>query len=134
MRLGAHVDELVHAQQKEIHADVNVDGAHAGHGGADGEAGDGVFRQRRIHDAARPKLIDQAVGGALDGLVVVDVEADDEDAFVLVHFLLDGLLQRLDVADDPVLAELGGVSRRGHGCKAPPVPATGFARRSPRPR
>ena len=69
MRLGAHVDELVHAQQKEIHADVNVDGAHAGHGGADGEAGDGVFRQRRIHDAARPKLIDQAVGGALDGLV-----------------------------------------------------------------
>ena len=62
------VDELVHAQHQEVHADVHVDRAHAGHRRADRDAGHGVFRKRRAEHAFGAELVDQPAGRALDAL------------------------------------------------------------------
>ena len=43
-QLGGHVDQLIHAKKKKIHADVDVNGPQPGKGRADGHAGHPLFR------------------------------------------------------------------------------------------
>jgi hypothetical protein len=96
--LGGDVDELVHAQHQEVHADMHMDRPHAGHGGTDGDTRHRVFRQRRGEDAARAELLEQAARGSLDRLVIVDVETENEHAGIARHLQRHRLGQRIDVA------------------------------------
>ena len=95
--LGGDVDELVHRQHQEVHADVDVDRPQPGQGHADGRAGHGVFRQRRAEDALGAILFDQAARRALDGLGIVHVQAEDDDGRIAGHFLVGGLAHGVDV-------------------------------------
>ena len=55
--LGGDVDELVHRQHQEVHADVDVDRPQPGQRHADGRAGHGVLGQRRAEDALGAVLL-----------------------------------------------------------------------------
>ena len=72
---GGHVDELVHGQHQKVHADMHVDRPHARQGGADGDAGHGVFGQRRAEHALRSVLFRQTARRPLNRLGVVYVQA-----------------------------------------------------------
>src|SRR6202030_1359228 len=74
VRLGGHVDQLVHAQHNEIHTDMDMDRAQAGHSGADGYASHGVFGKRRVKDSPGPEPLLQAASGSLNGLMVINIE------------------------------------------------------------
>ena len=101
--LGRDVDELVHAQHEEIHADMDMDRPHAGHGRADGDAGHGIFRQRRAEHAFRAEDIDQAARRALDRLVIVDIETEDKHARVALHLLRHRLAERIDIGQETLV-------------------------------
>src|SRR5262249_59499561 len=98
VRLCRHVDELVHAEHEKVHADVHVHGTHSGHRRTYAEAGHGVFRQRRCEHPLRTEPFEQTLCGALDALVVVHVEAVDEDPWISLHLLSHCLGQGVDVA------------------------------------
>ena len=72
-------------------------GAHPGHRGADRDARHGVLGQRRAEDALRPEFLDEAAGRTLDCLVIVNVEAEDEDTWIARHLLRGRLAQRVDI-------------------------------------
>ena len=100
--LGGDVDELVHRQHQEVHADVDVDRPQPGQGHADGRAGHGVLGQRRAEDALRAVLLDQAARRALDRLGVVHVQAEEDDGRVAGHLLVGRLADGLDVGQRPL--------------------------------
>ena len=111
--LGRDIDELVHAQHEEVHADMDVNRPHPGHGRADGDAGHGIFRQRRAKHPFRTEDIDQAAGRSLDRLVVVDVETKDENARVALHLLRHRFAERIDIGQQALVTR-----RRRHWCTA----------------
>ena len=117
--LGRDVDELVHRQHQEVHADVDVDRAQAGHRHADRGPGHAVLGERRPEDALGAILLDEPARRPLDRLGVVHVEAHDDHAVVPLHLLVGGLAQRLDERDRPRLGDddLGVFQRCGqqHG-------------------
>ena len=94
--LRGDVHELVHREQKEVHANVNVDGPQAGEGHADGGTGHRVFGERRAEDALGAELLQQPAGRALDGFRIVDVEAEDEHVLVARHLLLGSFAHGID--------------------------------------
>jgi len=59
VRLGRHVDDLVHAQHQEVHPDVHMDRAHAGHRGRE--------VRRRKHDHAALDVLGIQVADQLGG-------------------------------------------------------------------
>ena len=109
--LGCDVDELVHAQHEEIHADMDVNRPHPGHGRADGDAGHGIFGERRAEHPIRTEDIDQAARRPLDRLVVVNVETKDKNTRVALHLLRDRLAKRIDIGQKTLVT-----GRRRHWC------------------
>src|SRR5262249_50444367 len=97
---GRDIDELVHAQHEEVHADMHMDWSHAGHRSADRDAGHGVLRERRTENALGAELLHQAAGRTLDRLVVVGIETEQKDARVAPHLLRDRFPERIDVCQD----------------------------------
>ena len=95
--LGGDVDELVHRQHQEVHADVDVDRPQPARAPADGGAGHGVLRQRRAEDALGAVLLDQPARRALDRLGVVHVQAEQDDRRIAGHLLVGRLADGIDV-------------------------------------
>jgi hypothetical protein len=58
--LGRLVDQLVHDDGQEIAEHDVDDRPQTGHGGADAEAGEAGFRDRRVDDAILAELFDQS--------------------------------------------------------------------------
>ena len=98
---------------EKIHADVDVDRPHAGHGRADRHAGHGVLGQRRAEDALRAEHIDQAARRPLDRLVIVDVETENKNARVALHLLRNRFAERIDIGQETLVS-----LRRRHWCAA----------------
>ena len=94
--------------------DVHMDWPHARHGGANGDAGHGVFRQRGREYPVWPEAFDEAAGRPLDRDVVIDVEAEDEHRRIALHFLRDSFAQRLRIGQQAMR-----FSRQRHRCGVP---------------
>ena len=62
--LCRRVEQLFEAQQREIDSLVRHDRPRAHHCGADGDAGQPVFRDRHFDHAIGTIFVDQALGGA----------------------------------------------------------------------
>ncbi len=75
------------------------DRLHALHGQADGDAGDGGFVQRRVEHAPFAEFFLQALGGAEHAAVDANVFAEDDDAFVVRHFVGERLGHGFDKSD-----------------------------------
>jgi len=96
---GDHVDELVHAEQQEVHAHVHVDRPHAVDRRAQAEPGHGVLGELRAEAAGRAELLHQALGAVEDALVVADVDAVGEHGAVAPHLFLHRLVQGVAIRD-----------------------------------
>jgi hypothetical protein len=103
MRLGSHVDELVHSKHDEIHAYVHVDGAEPGHRGPNGNTGHGIFGERGIENTPRAKPRLQAASRTLDGFVIIDIQSEKEDARIAFHFLGNGFAESVDIPQETLL-------------------------------
>ena len=96
--LGGLVGQLVHHAEQEVAVLHVGDRPHAGHGRADGHAGEADLGDGRVEDALVAELVRQAQRdgeGAAEAAGDADVLADAEDALVAPHLLADGLAQRL---------------------------------------
>ena len=99
VHLGGLVGDLVHGQGQEI-AEHDVDHRpHAGHGGADADAGKAGFGDRRVDHAGRAELLDQPAEHLERRAGLGDVFADDEDAGVAAHLLGQRLVHGLREGD-----------------------------------
>jgi hypothetical protein len=77
---------------------MDMDRKQAGHSGADGYASHGVFGKRRVKDSPGSEPLLQAASGSLNGLMVINIEAEKEHARVALHFLGDAFAERIHVA------------------------------------
>ena len=107
-----------------------MDGSEPRHGRTGGDPRHRVLGKRRREDPLRAEPIGEALGGALDPLVVVHVEAHDEDGRVPIHLLDHGFAQGLDITDDPAtvdgrLQRRERLSPRRHGRRARPASVAG---------
>ena len=112
--LRRRVDDLVDRLQREVEGHELDDRPQAGEGGADREAGEAVLGDRRVDDAPRPELVEQALADLVGALVLADLLADQEDVAVAAHLLGHRVAQRLAhrlVAERRPLGNL----RRGRG-------------------
>ena len=73
-------------RQEVAEHDVD-DRPHARHRGADAEAGEAGFRDRRVDDALRAELLDEAREHLERRAGLGDILADDEDARIAAHLL-----------------------------------------------
>ncbi len=111
--LRRHVDDLVHRQHDEVHADMDVDRAQSGEGHADCHAGHGVLRERRAEDPLRTVFVSETARRAENGFRVVDVQAEKQHVLVARHLLVGRLTDGVDESQMPVPG-LSGI----HACKA----------------
>jgi len=89
------VDDLVHHQRDEVR-DLELDhGPAADEGGAHACTRLRGFRDRRVDHALRSEALEQARRDLEQAAHLRDVLADDEDALVAAHLLVQGLVQRL---------------------------------------
>ena len=93
-RLGGRIDDLVDRLHGEVEGHELDDRLQAGHRGADADAGKAVLGDRRVDDAPRPELLQQALRDLVGALVFGDLLAHDEDVGVAAHFLGHGVAQR----------------------------------------
>ena len=121
MRLRRHVDELVHGEHDEVHADMDVDRPQAGERHADGRTGHRIFRKRRAKDALASIALDQVPRRAEDRLRIIHVQAEEQHALVARHLLVGRLANRVDEGERP--------SGR-HGDAVPPRPETRWTRQN----
>lgn len=91
VRLGCHIDQLIHAEHREIHPDVDVNGAHPGHGRANRHTRHGVLGKRGVENPFFAEPLLKALRGSLYRFVVVHIEPEQEDARVALHLLRDAL-------------------------------------------
>ena len=94
-RLGGLVDELVHRAEREIGEAHLDDRPRAHHGGADRGAHDAGLRDRRVGDALRPELLDEALVLA-EHAAAAEVLADRPDRRVAPHLLGERQPRRLE--------------------------------------
>ena len=78
--LGGLVHELIHDQRQEVAEHDVDDGPHAGHRGADADAGEPGLRDRRVDDALRAELVDEPLEHLERRAGLGDVLAHQEDA------------------------------------------------------
>ena len=117
-RLRCLVDELVDGAEREVGEAHLDDRARAHHGGADRGAHDAGLRDRRVGDALRPELLDEALVLA-EHAAAAEVLADRPHRRVAPHLLGDRGARRLGVAHHRH-GELPVV--RTDGATAPPLP------------
>ena len=92
MDLRGLVDHLVHDDRQEVAEHDVDDRPHAGHRGADAEAGEAGFRDRRVDDAVLAELVDEA-GQHLEGRARFGhVLAHQDDRRIAAHFFGDRFL------------------------------------------
>ena len=96
--LGRHVHDLVHAQQHEIHALMDLDRPHAEQRRANTDTGHGVLGQRHVEIALGAELLVQAQGGPEHAARVIDPLPHHKDAGVARHLAARGLEHRLAVS------------------------------------
>jgi hypothetical protein len=99
--LGRLVDDLLRGERQEVLVHDLHDGAHALHRGPDAGADDADLGDRRVADALRAELVEQALRDAHRPAHLGDVLAHDEDVVVLAH------RGRKCVADRFSVAQLG---------------------------
>ena len=83
------VEDLVEGEQAEVDRHDLDDGPHAAQRGADAGADERRLRQRRVADALRAELLEQAEADAEAAAVAADVLAHEEDAVVAAQGLAD---------------------------------------------
>src|SRR5579864_7906352 len=71
-RLGRRVDQLVHRLHREIERHKLDDRPEAAEGGADAKAGETLLGDRRIDDAPRAELLQEALADLVGALVLAD--------------------------------------------------------------
>ena len=113
--LGGLVGHLVHDDAQEVAEHDVDDRPHAGHRGADAEAGEAGFRDRRVDDAVLAELVDQAGQHLERRARLGHVLAHEDDLGIAAHFLGDRFLDRVA---ERQLAN-GGCCLR-HRCPGPP--------------
>src|SRR5579875_287163 len=92
---GRDVDELVHTEQKEVHANMHMDGAHSGKGGADGHSGHPIFGKRGVENAVCAEFLRQSFCGAVDAAKIVYALSQNQHTGVACHLLFGGLMNGL---------------------------------------
>jgi hypothetical protein len=95
--LGGLVDHLVHRQRDEVAEHHVDDRPHAGHGGADTDAGVAGLGDRRVDHALGAKLLDEPDQRLERMPRLGHVLADEEHARIAPHLLRDRFLHRLAV-------------------------------------
>ena len=86
VRFGGLVDHLIHGEGEEVAEHDVDDGAQAGHGGADADAGESGFGDGSIDDALGAEFFDQAGEHFERRAGFGDVFAENADAGVAAHF------------------------------------------------
>src|SRR5262249_48128125 len=86
---------------------------HARHRRADRHSGHGVFGKRRPEHSLWPEFLHQTTRRALDGFVVVGVEAENEYSRIAPHLLRGRFAQSIDVGQESLVS-----SPRRHWCIA----------------
>ena len=98
VHLGRLVEDLVGADQEEVHIHEFDDRAQADHGRTDGHAHKALLADRGVDHAALAELVHQVAGHAEEAAVGADVFADHVDALIALHLFADGFVNRLDVS------------------------------------
>src|SRR5579883_324672 len=96
-KLGGTIHDQVAGEQTKVNRHDFEDWSQALESGADGEAGNHLFRQGSIAYTLFAELIDQSFGHGVGSAVARDIFAQDKNALVASHFIADRLPQRLTV-------------------------------------
>src|SRR5438132_1428183 len=91
------VHDLIHREDREVKGHHLDDGMESGHGGADRQAGKSQFGDRRIDDAPRAKLFQEALANLEGALIIGDILADQEDLLVAPHLFPQRLVERFPI-------------------------------------
>ena len=106
------VDDLVQREQAEVAGHDLDDRAQARDRGADTGADEAVLGQRRVDDALRPELLEQALADRVAAAVAAHVLAEQQDARIGVQRITDRLPAGLAVADLLASRQCGWSGRR----------------------
>ena len=97
--LCRRVDDLVDRLHGKIPGHELDDRAQSGKRRADAKAGKAVLGDRRVDDAFRAELLEEALGHLVGALIFRDLLAHDEDVLVAAHLLGHGVAQRFADGD-----------------------------------
>ena len=120
-RLGGGVDDLVDGLHREVEGHELDHGAQPSEGRAHTQPGEAVFGNRRVADAPRSELGEQALRHLVGALIFRDFLAHHEDGLVAAHFLGHGVPERLADGDLRRLAPVIDL-RRGLRFRYRPAP------------
>ena len=77
----------------------SIDGAHAEHRRPDADADEAGLADRRVDDALRPELLEEALGDLVGAVELADLLAHDDDVRVAGQLLGQGLADGFAVLD-----------------------------------
>ena len=117
-RLRCLVDELVDGAEREVGEAHLDDRPRAHHGGADRGAHDAGLRDRRVGDALRPELLDEALVLA-EHAAAAEVLADRPHGRVAPHLLGDRRRARPRRSSSPARRTSNGSQGRRHRAPSP---------------
>ena len=114
---GGGVDDVIDRLHGEVEGHELDDWLESVHGGTDGHAGEAVFGDGGVDDAAGAELVEQALADLVGALVLGDLLAEQEDAVVSAelerHGVAKGFADGGGLGRAPVLFGRGGSERGG---------------------